>query len=78
MANILPRGLAWYPAAFVVLMMLCALWTKRHVLRMTSIVGKTRVWLNDWTLVDRRTKRLYVYSVKDVVVRWRDVEAHIG
>ncbi|KAH6713238.1 hypothetical protein BKA61DRAFT_608770 [Leptodontidium sp. MPI-SDFR-AT-0119] len=41
-----------------------------------NLVERARKDLNDLTLVQSRRGRLYVYSVKDKMVGWEDVESH--
>jgi hypothetical protein len=72
----LPKGILWYPAAALTLLGLGIAWTANSILRIPTLVIKTRGWLNDWDLVDKTSKRLYIYSEADKLVGWRDVERH--
>jgi len=40
-------------------------------------IDKMRLDLNDPTLLPQETKRLYIYSKTDSIIRWQDVERHI-
>lgn len=71
----LPKGMAWYPGAVVILFMLALGWVQGFF-GGKSIVEEMRGWLNDAEIVDRGAKRLYVYSEEDRLVGWRDVESH--
>ncbi|KUJ12591.1 uncharacterized protein LY89DRAFT_688243 [Mollisia scopiformis] len=72
----LPKGLMWYPGAAVIITLLGITSISKNVFGIENIIEKTRRWLNDWTTVDKRAKRLYVYSENDKLVGWRDVERH--
>ncbi len=72
----LPKGILWYPAAALTSLGLGIAWTATNILRIPTLVIKTRGWLNDWDLVDKTAKRLYIYSEADKLVGWRNVEAH--
>ena len=41
-----------------------------------SIIDTVRRGLNDIELFDTATRRLYVYSVRDPLIAWEDVESH--
>lgn len=76
MAISLPKGILWYPAAAVILILLGISGVSKNVFGIENLVDKTRGWMNDWDNVDRGAKRLYVYSEVDRMVGWRDVERH--
>lgn len=72
----LPKGIMWYPAAVFVATGLGLTAFARSVLGWESVVHKTYELLNNWDVVDKNAKRLYVYSVKDALVGCKDVERH--
>ncbi|KAH6714226.1 hypothetical protein BKA61DRAFT_57500 [Leptodontidium sp. MPI-SDFR-AT-0119] len=73
----LPKGLLWYPSAAVIGALLGIAVLKRSVFGIGTLVHKTAGLLNDQTLVDMKAKRLYVFSEKDQLVGFRDVEKHL-
>ncbi|CZS94983.1 uncharacterized protein RAG0_04783 [Rhynchosporium agropyri] len=73
----LPKGLLWYPSAALIWAVLGASVIGKSVFGISGLVYKTAGLLNDGTLVDRRAKRLYVYSEGDQLVGWTDVERHV-
>ncbi|TVY47026.1 hypothetical protein LOCC1_G002690 [Lachnellula occidentalis] len=73
-ATALPKGLLWYPGAALMVMWLGP-WAALHaVFGRQHILDKARMYLNDWTVVDKDACRLYVYSVVDKLVSPRPVE----
>ncbi|KAL2059753.1 hypothetical protein VTL71DRAFT_10137 [Oculimacula yallundae] len=72
----LPKGLLWYPSAAVIAALLVAGEIGKSVFGIYGLVYKTAGLLNDETLVDKRAKRLYVFSEMDQLVGYRDVEKH--
>jgi len=73
----LPRGLLWYPAAATLLLLLGVIAVGRYGLAIPTFIDRIFPKLNDWTLVDRSAKRLYVYSEADRIVAARDPKAHV-
>lgn len=71
-----PKGIMWYPSAAMFASLLGISWIGRKVFGYYGLVYKTPGLMNDGTLVDGRAKRLYVFSEKDALVGWRDVEEH--
>jgi Eukaryotic protein of unknown function (DUF829) len=73
----IPRGLLWYPSAAVLLLLLGVIAIGRYGLAIPTFIDRIFPKLNDWTLVDRSAKRLYVYSEADKIVAARDSKAHL-
>ncbi|KAH7346206.1 hypothetical protein BKA65DRAFT_272860 [Rhexocercosporidium sp. MPI-PUGE-AT-0058] len=73
----LPKGLLWFPSAAVFAALLGIGQIGKSVFGIYGLVYKTAGLLNDRTLVDRKAKRLYVFSEKDRLVGYRDVEKHL-
>lgn len=72
----LPKGLLWYPSAVVLLVMFSTFSLSKAILGKQSIVDEVYNNLNDGELVSPKAARLYIYSEKDEIVGWRDVERH--
>lgn len=72
----LPKGLLWYPFAAVTLTLLGIAAFCKTVFGMETVVERTRTWLNDWSIIDKSSSRLYIYSENDKLVGWKDVERH--
>jgi hypothetical protein len=72
----LPKGLLWYPGAVLLWMFLAPLALARAVTGYENILDKNWKFLNDWRLVDKDAKRLYVYSDADKLVGADSVEKH--
>ena len=72
----LPKGLLWYPAAATILLIFGVMAIGRYWLGIPTFLDRVFPKLNDWSLVDRGTKRLYVWSDKDVIVNKRDPKEH--
>ncbi|TVY19872.1 hypothetical protein LARI1_G001745 [Lachnellula arida] len=75
-ATALPKGLLWYPGAALMAMWLGP-WAAFHaVFGRQHILDKARMYLNDWTVVDKNACRLYVYSAVDKLVLPSPIEKH--
>ncbi|TVY16074.1 hypothetical protein LARI1_G005051 [Lachnellula arida] len=73
----LPKNVVAQLLGVLVLRVLLALYILGNLLRgKEDLVEVARRALNDETLLDRDTPRLYVYSVADDMVAWQDVEEH--
>ena len=72
----LPKGLLWYPAAATVLLLLGVIAIGRNGLGIPTFIDRIFPKLNDWSLVDRSAKRLYVWSEADRIVAARDPREH--
>jgi len=72
----LPKGLLWYPGAALLWMFLAPLALARAVTGYENILDKNWKSLNDWTMVDKDAKRLYVYSDGDELVGTESIEKH--
>ncbi|PVH74113.1 hypothetical protein DL98DRAFT_519512 [Cadophora sp. DSE1049] len=73
----MPKGLMWFPTAAMFAALLGIGWVGRSVFGYYGLVYKSPGLLNDGTLVDGNSKRLYVFSEKDSLVGFRDVEEHL-
>ncbi len=73
----LPRGILWYPAAASIWLLLSVIAIGRYGLAIPTFIDRIFPKLNDWTLVDKGAKRLYVYSEADTIVDARDPKAHL-
>jgi hypothetical protein len=56
----LPKGILWYPEAASILVFLSVIAIGRYGLNIPTFIDQNFPKLNDWTLVDRGAKRLYV------------------
>jgi len=72
----LPKGLLWCPAAATVLLLLGVIAIGRNGLGIPTFIDRIFPKLNDWSLVDRSAKRLYVWSEADRIVAARDPREH--
>jgi len=72
----LPKGLLWYPAAATILLLLGVIAIGRNGLGIPTFIDRIFPKLNDWSLVDRGAKRLYVWSEADKIVAARDPKEH--
>lgn len=72
-----PKNYLWYPAAAFTFLLLGSLAIANTVFGMRTIVDTARESLNDWELVDRETRRLYVYSTNDEIVGFETVDEHV-
>lgn len=73
----LPRGLLWYPSAAAILLLLGVIAIGRYGLAIPTFIDRIFPKLNDWMLVDKSAKRLYIYSEADQIVAARDPKAHL-
>jgi len=73
----LPRGLLWYPSAAAILFLLDVIAISRYGLAIPTFIDKIFPKLNDWNLVDKSARRLYIYSEADQIVAARDPKAHL-
>lgn len=71
-----PKNYLWYPIAAFTLLLLGSLAIAKSVFGMRTLVDVAREAMNDWELVDRSARRLYVYSTKDEIVGFETVEEH--
>jgi hypothetical protein len=76
MSLMLPKGILWYPAAATILLLLGVIAIGRYGLNMPTFIDKVFLKMNDWDVVDKRAKRLYVWSEKDLIVAARDPKEH--
>jgi hypothetical protein len=72
----LPKGILWYPAAASILLLLGVVAIGRYGLNIPTFIDRIFPKLNDWTLVDRGAKRLYVWSEADRIMGARDPKEH--
>ena len=72
----LPKGALWYPGAAVLALWLGPLAAYKAVTGHQYLLDTARAYLNDWNLVDKDAKRLYVYSAADKLVGQDSVEKH--
>lgn len=73
----LPKNILAQLLGVLVLRVLLALYYLGNLLLgKEELVEAARRALNDKTLLDRDTPRLYIYSVADDMVAWQDVEEH--
>jgi Eukaryotic protein of unknown function (DUF829) len=72
----LPKGILWYPAAASLLLLLGVVAIGRYGLGIPTFIDKIFPKLNDWELVSREAKRLYVWSEADTIVAARDCREH--
>ncbi|TVY45235.1 hypothetical protein LSUB1_G001782 [Lachnellula subtilissima] len=75
-ATALPKGLLWYPGAALMAMWLGPWAVFRAIFGHQHILDKARMYLNDWTVVDKNACRLYVYSAADKLVLPGPIEEH--
>lgn len=73
----LPKGIMWYPGAAFVAAGVGLAGFVQWAFGWETLVHTTGRMMNDGRLVERGAKRLYVFSEKDALVGWRDVEAHV-
>ena len=73
-SGIIPKGLLWYPAAAVMILVLGMMWIGSRVFRLQTLIGESRGLLSGKNIIDVEAKMLYVYSEADQVVGSRDVE----
>jgi hypothetical protein len=71
-----PKGVMYYPVAAIIYLIIVAWSISSAVFGTTTIVDKDRDHLNEWDIVDKEAKRLYVYSEEDKAVGWQAVEEH--
>jgi len=69
-----PKGILWYPVATLS-------WVAMSLLERTrfgpyELIDGSRSALNDFDLMDRNSKRVYIYSDSDAVVDKASVESH--
>lgn len=76
MAPIPRNPILWYPVLLWLNIMLRVLFWKDRVLGRKSIVRRTYLALAERGLLPPGVPRLYVYSLADKMVDWREVEAH--
>jgi hypothetical protein len=72
----LPKGILWYLAAVGPLLMFGVIAIGRYGLGIPTFLDRVFPKLNDWELVDRGAKRLYIWSDADKVVAARDCREH--
>ncbi|KAH8792310.1 hypothetical protein F5882DRAFT_78361 [Hyaloscypha sp. PMI_1271] len=72
----LPKGILWYPAAISIFLILGVIAIGRYGLGIPTFLDRVFSKLNDWELVDRRAKRLYVWSDADKIVAARECREH--
>ncbi|PMD31044.1 hypothetical protein L207DRAFT_501981 [Hyaloscypha variabilis F] len=72
----LPNGLLWYPIAATIWLALGIQAFVRNWLGIPTFLDRIFPKLNDWSLVDRNAKRLYVWSEGDKIVAARDPREH--
>jgi hypothetical protein len=73
----LPCSILWYPTAAVILLALGILSIPRYVLAIPTFIDRIFPKLNNWTLIDRDAKRLYVYSEANTIIAARDPKTHL-
>ena len=72
-----PRNpLLWYPALAVLSVALRVLYWANKAIGRKSIVRRMYMGLNEKGVLPPRVPRLYLYSLSDTLVDWREVEAH--
>jgi hypothetical protein len=71
-----PKGILWYPAAISIFLILGVIAIGRYGLGIPTFLDRVFSKLNDCELVDRRAKRLYVWSDADKIVAARDCREH--
>ncbi|KAG9238921.1 hypothetical protein BJ875DRAFT_449867 [Amylocarpus encephaloides] len=71
-----PKGALYYPVAALTSVLLGGYIVAKNVFGVDTLVEESRARLNDWELVDRGAKRLYIYSEEDRVVSFDAVEEH--
>ncbi|KAE9380882.1 hypothetical protein N431DRAFT_136582 [Stipitochalara longipes BDJ] len=72
----LPKGLLWYPIAATMLLLLGVIAIGRYGLGIPTFIDRIFPKLNDWSLVDKNAKRLYIWSEADKIVAARDPREH--
>ncbi|KAF4635038.1 hypothetical protein G7Y89_g3073 [Cudoniella acicularis] len=73
----LPKGLLAQTIGVSVFRVFLFLYMAVHVLlRKKNVVERAREELNDKTLFELDAPRMYVYSIADEMVEWKDVEEH--
>lgn len=72
----LPKGILWYPFAAALLLLLAIIAVGRYGLGIPTFIDRVFLRLNEWELVDRRAKRLCVWSERDAIIGMRDVKEH--
>ncbi|CAG8983794.1 hypothetical protein HYALB_00006759 [Hymenoscyphus albidus] len=74
----MPKNVFLRTMGIFLLRVFLILWRVNDILRgRPNLIESVRGELNDPAVFDGRAKRLYVYSVGDEMVEWRDVEEHI-
>lgn len=76
MAPIPRTPILWYPALISLNVFLRALLYKDRLMKRKSIVRRTYIGFNEKGLLPDGVPRLYIYSLADKMVDWREVEAH--
>jgi hypothetical protein len=76
MSIVLPKGILWYSAAATILLLLGVIAIGRYGLNMPTFIDKVFLKMNDSDVIDKRAKRLYVCSEKDLIVAARDPKEH--
>jgi hypothetical protein len=76
MAPIPRNPILWYPALFWLNVMLRVLFWKDRMLGRKSIVRRTYLALTEKGLLPAGVPRLYLYSLADKMVDWKEIEAH--
>ena len=69
----------WYlriPRKCLLYVMLCLLWVTDPITGWVSLVTHVWKWLNKPELLSLMAVRWYIYSHRDVMVSWKDVEEH--
>lgn len=74
----MPKNNILRTIAILLFRLLLVLWRLSDVLRARpNVIDQLRLDLNDVTKFDVGTPRMYIYSEKDDMVEWNDVEEHI-
>ncbi|CAG8959230.1 hypothetical protein HYFRA_00012588 [Hymenoscyphus fraxineus] len=74
----MPKNVVLRTIGVFLLRVFLVCWRVNDILRrQPNLIDQVRVELNDPAVFEAGAKRLYVYSVNDDMVEWRDVEEHI-
>jgi hypothetical protein len=76
MAPVCQNPLVWYPVFFGITFLLRLLFWKDRLLGRKSIVRRTYLGMNEKGVLPEGVPRLYIYSLADSMVDWKEVEAH--
>jgi hypothetical protein len=73
----LPKGILWFPAALLMGIVFLFTWIWVRVLKLSNLVDEARHCLSEFDVMDRTSKRLYLYGTKDKLIDPRIVEMEV-